>query len=64
MQTSNDNHLACCYTITGTAAWRLGHSYREGSDAMVTHQELYALGLLIIAIITLCHEIFRDRDHK
>jgi len=34
---------------------------KEG-DAMVTYESLFAFTLLIVAIITLCLKIFKDRD--
>ena len=47
--------------INGTAAWRLGHSH-QGGDAMVTYEGLFALGMLILAVITLCYKVYKDRD--
>jgi len=35
---------------------------RERSDAMVTYEMLFAYTLVVIAIITLCLKIFKDRD--
>jgi len=40
--------------------WRLGHS--KGGDVMVTYEELFALGMLIVAIITLCYLVFKSKD--
>ena len=34
---------------------------KEG-DAMVTYEGLFALIMIIIAVITLCHLVFKDRD--
>ena len=34
---------------------------KEG-DAMVTYEALFAYSLVIIAIVTLCYKVFKDRD--
>ena len=34
------------------------------SDAMVSYESLYAFCTLLVAIITLCRVIFRDKDDK
>ena len=41
------------------AAWSL---LDERSDAMVTYEMLFTFSLVIIAVITLCFKLFKDKD--
>jgi len=45
-----------------SAAWRLGHFLMRGGDVMVTYEMLFAYTLVIIAIITICLKLSKDRD--
>ena len=50
--------------IPGTAVWRLGHTLTRGGDTMVTYEGLFSLIMLVMAVITLCRVIFRDKDDR